>query len=305
MRNQELNISELLLEAVREDGSFPSATGNPGNPETTALCALALARGAAPAEKQAAKRAESWLLERQRKDGSWAIAEGIDQPSWATAPALLALLAAQPAAREPIRRATTWLVFREGLRPTLPQRLLGLLIDVRSIVDQDQALRGWPWHGTSASWVEPTAFAMLALRRTPPQWRPPQAQERVAEGEALLLDRMCPGGGWNYGNKRVLGEELEPFPDVTAIALLALQGSTARDALDVSLEVLEDALAGPHASALTLALGSMALALHGRSAEAVLDRLAGLFAEDPPPRELRSLALALLALRDGQEVFRV
>jgi hypothetical protein len=304
MRNHEAKLSELLLEAAQSDGSFPAARGNPGNPETTALAALALARGN-PGEQEAARRAQDWLLDRQRPDGGWAIAEGIDEPSWASAPALLALLAAEPPEREPIRRATDWLVAREGQRPSLPERLIMAALNARSVVDQDPALRGWPWHANSGSWVEPTAFAMLALRRTPPQWRPALARERVAEGEALLLDRMCPGGGWNYGNKRVLGEELEPFPDVTAIALLALQGSPAREALDASLWVLQEALVGPHSSGLSLSLGATAMALHGQPSGPILERLRSRLAEDRPAQELRSAALALLALRDGQEAFRV
>jgi hypothetical protein len=42
----------------------------------------------------------------------------------------------------------------------------------------------------------------------------------------MLLDRACPGGGWNAGNGVVYGTALAPHPDDTAIALLALRDRT-------------------------------------------------------------------------------
>ena len=38
----------------------------------------------------------------------------------------------------------------------------------------------------------------------------------------MLLDRACPGGGWNAGNGVVFGAALNAHIDTTAIALLAL-----------------------------------------------------------------------------------
>jgi hypothetical protein len=47
--------------------------------------------------------------------------------------------------------------------------------------------------------------------------------ERIKIGIAMLLDRMCPGGGWNSGNGIAFAVALDPYIDATAIALLALQ----------------------------------------------------------------------------------
>ena len=47
-------------------------------------------------------------------------------------------------------------------------------------------------------------------------------------GERLLMDRAVPGGGWNAGNVRVLGADLDPYPDTTAWALLALRDPSGR-----------------------------------------------------------------------------
>ena len=39
----------------------------------------------------------------------------------------------------------------------------------------------------------------------------------------MLLDRMCPGGGWNAGNSVVYGVALAPHIDATSIALAGLR----------------------------------------------------------------------------------
>jgi len=88
---------------------------------------------------------------------------------------------------------------------------------------QDDGLQGWPWTRGTFSWVEPTAWATMAVRR----WhrvRPRlDAASRVLEAERLLLDRACAAGGWNYGNPDVFGHELRAQVPTTALALLALE----------------------------------------------------------------------------------
>ena len=40
---------------------------------------------------------------------------------------------------------------------------------------------------------------------------------------AVLFDRVCHEGGWNYGNPEVYGQKLWPYVPTTAVALLAMQ----------------------------------------------------------------------------------
>ena len=87
------------------------------------------------------------------------------------------------------------------------------------MVDIDVRLMGWPWSEDTFSWVEPTAWACLALRAVGKGNHP-----RVREGLQLLLDRAFETGGANYGNRTVLGKSTEPIPGPTAVLLLALQG---------------------------------------------------------------------------------
>ena len=76
----------------------------------------------------------------------------------------------------------------------------------------------------TVSWVAPTALSIVAFRA----WRRESA--RTAPAIAMLLDRACPKGGWNAGNSVVFGVDLDPHPDFTAMALLALRnGSPGRE----------------------------------------------------------------------------
>ena len=53
----------------------------------------------------------------------------------------------------------------------------------------------------------------------------PTATAEINDAVALLADRSCVGGGWNYGNREVWDKELEPYAQTTAIALIGLQGA--------------------------------------------------------------------------------
>jgi hypothetical protein len=93
--------------------------------------------------------------------------------------------------------------------PAAPERTVG----------HDTAIVGWPWVGETHSWLEPTAVAILALRREAQVDHP-----RVHEGLRLIHDRAIPSGGWNYGNNIAFGRDLRPQPGPTGLALLALAG---------------------------------------------------------------------------------
>jgi uncharacterized protein (DUF362 family) len=91
--------------------------------------------------------------------------------------------------------------------------------EVQNMFDIDPLRVGWPWAEGTFAWVEPTAWAVLALRSAGQG-----THARVVEGAKLLLDRAFDSGGINYGNRQVLGSMTEPIPGPTAIMLLALQG---------------------------------------------------------------------------------
>ena len=128
---------------------------------------------------------------------------------------------------------------------------------------QDSSIRAWSWVDGTASWVEPTAWSLLLLKKVRSNGSlPSPGHVRIDTGEHLLFDRVCSGGGWNYGNTRVFGHDLWPYVPTTALALLALQDrrdlSSVRRSLD---EMRTDLLT--ERSALALALALVCLQVYG------------------------------------------
>jgi hypothetical protein len=147
-----------------------------------------------------------------------------------------------------ILRATQWALSARG---TTTQR--------KEQIGHDTALVGWSWADGTHSWLEPTAFFVLALKATGHGDHP-----RTREGVRMLVDRMLPDGGCNYGNTIVLGQPLLPHVQSTGIALWALGGEQVNDRrIGLSLDYLERLLADRTATA-SLCYALLGLAAHGR-----------------------------------------
>jgi hypothetical protein len=124
-------------------------------------------------------------------------------------------------------RGVAWLTASIGVEGRLLSRVAHWLRP--SIVEFDPALNGWPWQAGASSWIEPTAHALMALRcalthASGLHLNDLAVASRIAIGERMLLERRCRDGGWNYGNRRVLGADLPSYPETTAMALMALNG---------------------------------------------------------------------------------
>jgi hypothetical protein len=182
------------LRTARTGDGFGPRPGLPPEPEPTALAAIALDDDPA----------RTWLVEHQQPDGGFAlIADHVVSDS---ATALAALALPDGSARG---RAVDHLLTHQAQRfPSNPNS------------PHDPNLRGWGWTPDTFGWVEPTARAVLAL-----QLLRPTAGQAIADGLAVLADRECVGGGWNYGNRTVMGVDLPPYAETTAIALIGLQGA--------------------------------------------------------------------------------
>ncbi|NOY27778.1 MAG: hypothetical protein GXP62_18090 [Oligoflexia bacterium] len=160
---------------------------------------------------------------------------------------------------------------------------------VEGMEDFDATLPGWSWVAGTAAWVEPTAFAMLSLRRAG------RLPDRVDQGVALLLDRQCSDGGWNYGNPAMFGTDLAGHLDATGWALLALPARTqTQDAIAHGLHFIAGALDRP--STLNLALASLACAAHQTDPSPFLTLLAPRLGENGARGRADLTALACAAL---------
>jgi len=289
----------LLLELQNPDGGWPSQPGRSSNTESTAFAVLALRALAAGDATGAGERGLRWLSERQRQDGSWAFSTQVPEASWATGIATLAMLGED---RDRARSGAGWLLGQHG-RPlgwyfSLLHRVAPSLLQVRLNPD----LKGWPWRSHATGFVEPTAYALLALKKLRPH-ADTRAEARIQEAQAMLYDRMCPNGGWNYGNSVVLGVDLPPYADVTALTLIALQDYRGSEPNAVSLAALRGMLAEVDSS-LALAWATVCLTLYGEDTESLKRRLERRYRKQPFLVDTRSLALTLLALA-GSGVFRL
>ena len=266
-------VRRRLLEARAGDGGFGARPGQASEAEPTALAAIAL-------DDRAAR---DWLLEHQAPDGGFGLRIPGDVSDAATPLAALALPAGE--ARE---RALDHLLANRAQRvpdtPDLPHR---------------PDVAGWGWTPDTFGWVEPTARTVLALRLLRPG-----AEGAIADGMALLEDRECVGGGWNYGNRIVLGEELPPYAQTTAVALLGLQGLEL-PAVERGLAVLRR-LWRAERGGLTLAQALAAFRLAGDpEAGAVGRALARRFEETGFLGDAVALAWAAIATGEGLERIRV
>ncbi len=289
-------VRTLLLEAQDERGGWPAALGFPITTEATALGLLAISYSSEESSRLAANRASVWLQGRQRPDGSWPHSDQVSQSDWAGSLAVVAL-SRFPEQKAAADAGARWLLGQEGRGYGWLTKLIFLLFPERKAVELDADLIGWPWYPDTFSWIEPTSYSLIALKSRRPDLRGRRTRVRIDEAERMILDRECLGGGWNYGNSRVLDEELWPYPDTTALALIALQDLRDSESVERSLTALEE-MVKDRASVLGLSLAILALQLHGRDVSPARSLLAGRVEDEWLPTDTRSLAFAALALDD-------
>ena len=274
---------DALAALALPEGGWGYVPHQPAHLEPTCLAMLALSADAGRFGPQLAA-AERFLQSNAVADGSYRLARGRAEAVWPTAQVLFTFAAL---GRPGLERSAGRLLTHRG-------RVLAADPEVADMIDIDVRLVGWPWAEGNFSWVEPTAWAVLALRRAGRG-----AEPAVAEGMRLLLDRAFDDGGINYGNRLVLGRMTEPIPTPTALMLLALQGVT-HPRITAALEYLRKQTAS--ATDLEhLGWAKLAFAGHGRTdaaghADSLIRKL---LAQTSAPLPQTRHALALLALNSA------
>ena len=199
---------DTLVRQRSEEAGWGYSPGGRAFVEPTALASLALLASAPdPLSERVAREAAEWLAGAQRPDGALGLAAGIPAPCWGTSYAVL-LWSALESYGSQRREAAQWLLGVAG--KTHPP-------DTTGVIAHDTSIAGWPWAESTQSWLEPTAMAVLAMRREGHEGHP-----RVGEGIRLICDRSAPGGAWNFGNPMIFGATVPPQPAPTGMALLAL-----------------------------------------------------------------------------------
>lgn len=220
--------TERLVALQDEAGGWPYRAHGTSCSEPTALACLALMNHVE--NREAVRHGLRWLSARQQEDGGVTLQEGMTEPRWCTA---LACLAWQSSLRMDSQFAPNaaasveWLVRNEGKSFRSNAAIYG----------HNTELKGWSWVAGTHSWIEPTAYAVLALRAAGKT-----RHARAREGVSLLIDRAMPHGGWNYGNSRMFGRELRAFPAQTGLALAALSGEPWHECVTKSLDFLRTEL---------------------------------------------------------------
>jgi hypothetical protein len=295
--------AKLLRQTQNPDGGWGAIAGKQSNTESTALGLLALRSLDDLRENSVLEKAEQWLANTQNPDGSWSYGAGSKAPSWSTALAVMALSDSSVEA-ERLVRAGNWILAQEGSKPGILAKLILALSFQKKAVHLNDDLIGWSWTPGSFSWVEPTSYCLIALKKIKSRLSAKAVQERVDQAELMIYDRMCEGGGWNYGNAAVYGDPLWPYPDITALALIALQDHKERNDNRVSLRALSK-MAETTDSGLALGWATICLSVYGEDISELRKRLDQKFAKTKFLGETKPVALAILASEDGARLLRV
>jgi hypothetical protein len=276
--------------------------------------------------RAAADRLRHTLIAARNTDGGWGYYAGKTSRLEPTCWAVLALDSAQ--SDPPLtwlarcERPTGWLIENEqwpinitynalatftllGRSESAPssRRLLasvvaskGLAAPPAETMRQDNSLQGWSWIESTFSWVEPTCWGLLALKKARAAGiTDAAANSRIDEAERLLIDRCCQPGGWNFGNASVMKQDLRPYVPTTALGLLAMQDRPATDAVARSLNALET-LWPTEISAPALGLSLLALGVYGRPIDRLVSALTEHAADALTFGNYHGLAVALCAL---------
>jgi len=301
-------LRQILKESQHADAMW-GHQGDRGSIESTCLAMLALYRQSHLEQSPAARA----LKDVQNPEGSWPAFPG-DEPGgcWVTALAVLALLATGSDVMS-LSPAIRWLLDARGREASWFWRWRFEAAD--QSVRFDPAKFGWSWAPGTTSWVIPTAFSVIALCQVRNLGinRTDVVTERIGLGVSMLLDRICPGGGWNAGNGMAFGVQCSAYIDATAITLLSLAGHETEPGVRASLAWLVKGLLGCP-SPYSLAWGVLALATYrdiSNEAEMVLscatNELTALIERGLGMGDVCTVAVCALAFDavEGYNVFEV
>ncbi|MCE9534346.1 MAG: hypothetical protein K8T89_24970, partial [Planctomycetes bacterium] len=282
-----MTILENLVQLAHPQGGWGYIAGQAAHLEPTCLALLALG-----AEKECFQEPIAAglrvLEENSLPDGGYRLSRGRPQALWPTPLVLFTRL--------------TLGVNDDRAKQTMNRLLMiqGRVItddpEVADMMDIDLKKVGWPWALNTFSWVEPTSWACLALRRAGKGTEP-----RVIEGVRLLLDRAFDQGGINYGNRLILGRMTEPIPTPTALMLLALQGHGNEPRVQAARKYLMDSVAST-SDLEHLGWAKLALHAHGDDTAAIDVRIRSSYeanTADGRPMSVVRHALTALALDAG------
>ena len=313
-----------LQKSQNTDGGWPFHTGGASRVEPTCWALLALA-GSSESAQAHLTSGIAYLKSQQLSDGSWPAATGMSSGGWVTslATSVLARLPAQtsapgPSSEKSVLAGLQWLC-DDYPRDSSPWQKFLKNFSSNKHASHNDEFRGWGWTPRTSSWVEPTAFALMAFaavseslssgapgsfsepgfRSTLPKSLAVGLEERLTLAIGLLYDRMCAGGGWNCGNPRVYGVDGDSLVLPTCWALLALRDAPEHPNRALSLAWLQKsftAIASPG----SLAVAQITLETYGVPSPATQRHLTDWSADDLTGQGTHVAAWVSLALNPSR-----
>jgi len=226
--------------------------------------------------------AVAWLVSTQNKDGGWSTAPGAGRSDWTSGPATLALRvitsddgdggtgsnSQRAATQRSIERA---LAYMFDSRTEFYGSLARLLLFAYKGASGLDYSRGWPWTRDCYHWIEPTVYALLALK-LPSRLNSGLYDEIIGRAEQFIIENECKGGGWNHGNMYCLKFYLPAFVVTTSEALLALQETPESVGVKSALDFLVRKEPTDF-TAMEYAWSILALNAHGKSTDKLVNSL--------------------------------
>lgn len=198
----------MLVDWLRQNAIGGYLEKSPAASEPIAWAALALHQAkATELQEQELNLGAEWLVERQQPNGAVGVTIDQSTPGWPTSLAIKVWQTIDPEKyAESIQKGIDWaLAQKPWTRPK------------HDNFGHDTMLEGWSWAPDTHSWLEPTSFFVLAFQSIGQTSHP-----RYKQSIAMLVDRLLPAGGANYGNTIILGQELLQHLQPTGIVAWAL-----------------------------------------------------------------------------------
>ncbi len=280
-----MSTNHLILKKLVNGVVGYNASSQPATEPSALATLLLLAHG----RLEEADGGLTWLLARQSECGSLGVAADANEPCWPTGLGLLCFVRAvqygldEDRFKQPIRLAVDWLLSHQGEAIEEPPG--------HGIFGHDTTMVAWPWVMGTHSWTEPSCLHIIALRAASYG-----RHAKTLAAQELLVDRLLPEGGCNYGNTSVLGQMLRPHLQPSGMTAVALAGTAKfRESLGSTLDYLESESRRTRA-AISLSWSALGLVSHGRKHQP--ERLTSLaersLRRDASPYRLAMLGLAAL-----------
>ena len=284
-------LTSALIGAASPSGGWGYASGLASRLEPTCWALLAL-RPTDLGSRHVARHLD-WLRSLRRADGL--LSHAGQPPNVAFNGVAVLVLLDEPSSVDPQAQS----------HRAMARQVVGGMLHTRGVPGRespvsghDDTLRGWPWLPGTASWVEPTAWCLLAVSRYRRVAADTRGGEVVDEARRLLIDRTCEVGGWNCGTPRVFGTSLPPYVAPTSLTILALQDEVSHPVVAKALSRLRATWAD-EPSSIALALTSLAFEVVGQPHEEVDAALAALTERPGFSDRLVEVGMSLYALTAG------